>query len=86
MVAQVQGCGVGLKENNQGHLGSVGGHQLALEAPGPEWHMSTTRNKAMLRKSLTMRSLQLSRKSSRTLIRRLSCLGCNPLRWTLRNA
>jgi hypothetical protein len=29
-------CGVGLKEDNQSHLRSIGGLQLALEAPGPE--------------------------------------------------
>jgi hypothetical protein len=36
LVAQIQGCGVGLKENNQRHLRSIGGLQLELEAPGPE--------------------------------------------------
>ena len=84
LVVQVQGCGLGWKEINQSLLGRVGRLQLALEARGPEWPMSTTGMKAMRWLSLTMRSLQLSRGSSRTLILPHSYLGCNPLKWTLR--
>ena len=73
-------------EINQSQLRSVRGLRLALEARSPEWPMSTTGVKAMWRMSLIMRSLQLSRKSSRTIVLPHSYLGCNLLRWTLRNA